>query len=113
MKPAISPSSTLFVMITNKDINRFHQAHGMTAFGVLVHLMARVSLEPYRVQVRSFCLVHQWFVLMQFAELQEITGLSKIALIQALKLLEKDGWIEQTNNGYLLHDVTAKECHSA
>jgi hypothetical protein len=75
MKPAISPSGALFVMISNKDINRFRQVEGITAFGVLAHLMARVSLDPYPVQVRSFCLVHQWFVLMQFTELQEVTGL--------------------------------------
>ena len=109
MKPAISPSGTLFVMVSNTDIKHFRQTQGITAFGVLAHLMANISLDPYRIQVRSFCLVRQWFVPMQFAELQEITGLSTMALRLALKVLKDDGWIEQTSSGYLLHDVTARE----
>ena len=109
MRPAISPSGTLFVMISQEDMVRFRMDQGVSAFGVLAHLMARVSLDHYRTQVRNFNQVQQWLVPMQFAELQEITGMSTDILMLTLKVLEDNGWVEQTKNGYLLHDAVARE----
>jgi hypothetical protein len=109
MRPAISQCGTMYVMIESCDIKIFRLNQGVSALGVLVHLMALVSLDPYRTQVRNVNPIHQWFVPVQFAELKEITGMSTGILRLALKVLKDDGWIEQTSSGYLLHDVTARE----
>jgi hypothetical protein len=108
MRPAISPSGTLFVMISQEDMNNFRTDQDVTALGVLVHLMARVSLDPYRTQVRSRTLCNQWFIPTTFFELQESTGMTTAALMLGIQALEADGWIERTENGYLLRDA-AKE----
>ena len=103
MRPAISPFGTLFVMIPREDMGCFRMDQGVIALGVLVHLMARVKLDPYRVQVRAVNQVQQWFVPVQFAELQESTGMSTTALMLAIQTLEDAGWVECIKNGYLLH----------
>jgi hypothetical protein len=108
MRPAISPSGTLFVMIPQEDMGRFRLDHGVVALGVLVHLMGRVNLDPYRTQVRSRTHCNQWFVPVTFFELQESTGMTTAALMLAIQALEAGGWVEGTENGYLLRDA-AKE----
>ena len=109
MRPAISPSGTMYVMIESGDLKHFRLDQGVSALGVLAHLMTLVSLDPYRTQIRNFNQVQQWLVPMQFAELQEITAMSTDMLMLTLKVLEDNGWVEQTKNGYLLHNAVVRK----